>query len=204
MAASAGLLVFIGLAVAANGCASAPAGTEAASPRAASTMLAPVASTAPSAAGADGITGFGATVAAWDATHRPDARYDPGSAFDPTPGLGPDERHDAKYFAVQAADRVTTYSMRLPRGSSLAEARAAALAELPPDGKALWTAARDTCAQLELRSQALANALGGTGMVFVEVSTETAAGDVGYSPKNANELFVTLGDYPKKADAPAC
>lgn len=76
------------------------------------------------------------------------------------------ERLDDKYFAVLRTDfggvaRVTSYSERLPKGSTIADAEAAALAELPPDGKALWTATRDTCAPMELRSAALATALVG-------------------------------------------
>ncbi len=153
---------------------------------------------------ASGIVGFGATTAAWNATHTADTRYAPGSVFDPIPGLGPDDQHDAKYYAVVVQDgRVVAYSERLPQGS-LAQATDAALLELPTDGKVLWTATRDTCAQMDLQSDELAKAMGGSGMVFVEVTTGTAAGGGGYDPKNANELFFMLGDYPTEGDAPGC
>jgi len=97
---------------------------------------------------------------------------------------------------------VTGYSMRLPKKSTFNEARAAALAELPIDGKVLWTATRRTCAQMELQSsilgQSLPKSIGTSGMVFVEVVTETASGDEGYNPNNANELIFLLGDYAEK------
>lgn len=152
----------------------------------------------------DGITGFGATIAAWDATHAADTRFAAETAYDPTPGLGPDQEHNAKYFGVVAGDRVLSYSERLPHRSRFADAKAAALAELPPDAKVVWTRTRTGCAQMELRSATLGQAIGARGRVYVKVVTETRTGGSRYNPKNADELIFLLADYPKKKDAPAC
>ena len=174
-----------------------PAATQAAT-------AAPTPTTAPTAAAA-ALSGFGATTAAWNASHRADPRFSAGTAFDPTPGLGPSEQYNDKYFGVLSLDgRVLSYSERLPKGSTFGDAKTAALAELPSDGKVLWTATQDTCAQIGLQSAQLGKALGGTGMLLAEVVTETAAGDSGYDPANANELLFTLGDWPTAADAPGC
>jgi len=152
--------------------------------------------------------GFGSIDAAWEATHRVDSRSAAGTAYDPTPGLGPDDSRDDAYFlVVHRAGRVISYTERIANGSTIAEARRAALNELPGDVKLLWFATRTTCAQEELRSTALAKILGAldpTGDVFVEFSTGTATGDAGYAANDANQVFFSTVVAMREADAPEC
>lgn len=159
----------------------------------------------------NGIRGIGATDAEWEAAHIADSQYQAGSAYDPTPGLGPDPDHTDRYFAVvHLAGIVFAFTERLPHGTSINAAKRAALAELPKDGRIVWFASLDTCAEMELESKTLGRALADPaignpkGRLFVEFATETPAGDSGYSAKNANELFLNLIDVPTVDDAPLC
>lgn len=87
----------------------------------------------PSKAAASQITGFGATVKAWDYAHVEDHRGNlvAGCCFDPmkVPGLVYGDRY---YLVQPIGGRVTSYEMHLdPTSTKLA--KAIALRELPPD-----------------------------------------------------------------------
>jgi hypothetical protein len=157
------------------------------------------------------LTGFGATDSEWEQAHTADPRFAAGAAYDPTPGLGPDPGHNDAYYAVQHTNgRVLGYSERVAPRSAIAAAKRAAMAEFPADVAVLWFATLDTCAQEELQSAILGQALAepaigdAAGRVLVEFVTETKAGDAGYSPTNANELLFMLGDYASAADSAGC
>lgn len=136
----------------------------------------------------------------WEATHRADPGAAPGAGYDRDPALGVGVD---RYFGVLHDNGIVDgYTERLPKGVSIGEALQAALDEVPAGTKVLWFVTKPTCAQEELRSSILASS--GIDGVFVEFATATAAGDQGYSPKNANEVIFKLGSYPKVADAPGC
>jgi hypothetical protein len=152
--------------------------------------------------------GIGALDADWEATHTPDTRFAPGSVYDPTPGLGRDDQHNAKYYGVEHENgRVSMYNLRLPEGTTVNEALLAAINELPTDARVVWnrTGPDDRCYQAAISSQALAKDLadGGNpnGTVFAEFLTEDTGGVV---TSNTDEVTMMLGDYVNISDAPDC
>jgi hypothetical protein len=100
------------------------------------------------------LSGFGATVAAWNDHHQEDNRFDAGSAYDPDPSLGDGERFNDRYYAVSPLDgRVMVYSMRFPAQTGIEEAkRFVLLSEFPVGAKIVWFKRKDTCAQMLVRS----------------------------------------------------
>jgi hypothetical protein len=162
------------------------------------------------------LTGYGAMQADWNANHQADTRYDSGAVYDPTPGLGTDERHDAKYYSVSTQDgRILTYAMRLPNKSNLTAAQVEVMQEFPTDAKVVWQQTQDQCSQMEISSVTLGNTsvLGGSsigdpqGQVFVEFqtdSTSTSGLNSYYDASNVNLATLTLGSYNTAADAPGC
>jgi hypothetical protein len=134
-------------------------------------------------AGAATVTGFGATNEAWEANHTPDTRFEPGCCYDPTPGLGPDDRHNAKYHAVLRDDHgIYGYSMRLPKGTSIDEVTPAALAEMPADAKVLWNKRLDGCVMVGIGSETL-----GPGQAIFTFYTSTAEIDPVLDPNDIRE-----------------
>jgi hypothetical protein len=126
----------------------------------ASTQTAPGSSTGSTEtpAAGDGLTGYGATAAAWNAHHQPDARFDPGTTYDPDPSLARngDLRHDARYYAVLPGGpggRVNQYYMRFPPRTSVDEARPSVLAsEFPAGTSTVKFQTLTTCAILVVQS----------------------------------------------------
>jgi hypothetical protein len=162
------------------------------------------------------ITGYGATQNDWNNNHQADTRYDSGAVYDPTPGLGSDDRHNAKYYLVSTQNgRILTYEIRLPNQSNLAAARAEVMQEFPADAKVVWQQTADQCSQMEVSSAMLGSAsvLGSKdigdslGQVFVEFQTDTtstASLNSYYDASNVNLATLNLGSYSTAADAPGC
>jgi hypothetical protein len=158
----------------------------------------------------DGITGFGATVGAWNAHHTADTKYDPGSVYDPDPSLPSTGGAQADYIAVEPQDgRVTDYTIntfRLPINAAIARARQ----ELPPDAHELWKARRDTCYQVELTSSTLDRAFSSSnigdpqGEVLVEFSTVLPNGSSIYRSNDINNILMSIGGYPTAASGSGC
>jgi len=116
---------------------------------------------------ADGLTGFGATTAAWDANHRTDAN---------------------QYSAVTAmGGRIISYDVSLPQGTTVSAAERFVLEQLPPDTKqtAAFSAkagsGSQTCLLLNYQSPMLAKLLGSgpfddtLGAVGAYLETRSAA-----------------------------
>ncbi len=142
-----------------------------------------------------GLTGLGATSAAWDSTHTADTRFDPGNAYNPDTGLGDHDRFDAAYYAVLYGDgdRVTGYQRRFPRGTTLREALAAVQQQdMPADAKVVWQRELGTCYQVQLRSATLDKALGADPSVATtnrQLSDDPAGNHVGPSVEfNSDEV----------------
>lgn len=133
------------------------------------------------------VTGFGATVADWDAHHEADSRFVPGSAYDPDPSLarGGDQRYNARYYAVgHDGGRIFNYEMRFPPGTDIQQAKRSVLAsEFPSDAKIAWFKRLDTCAQMLVRSRKVARALGGTRIAALVEFSSGEAGD-SYDPSD--------------------
>jgi hypothetical protein len=147
------------------------------------------------------IPAFGALQEQWAAQHVPDPRFEPGCCYDPTPGLGSDERHDAKYYGLIADEngRIYVLSERLPKGTSIEEAEAAALRELPADAQELWRTSHDQCLLVEYQSDELEMALGGGGG-GVLVALYSGTGDEPFNERSIVELIFSPYDSPTPSD----
>jgi hypothetical protein len=146
------------------------------------------------------ITGFGATVADWNASHIADADFAPGSVYNADPTLPSIDGHTgARYVTVRGSNgRITNYSMNL-HAEPIAAARADVIREVPPDATVLWAQARDTCYQEVVTSATLAKALGSVqfgdtnGGVFFEFSTSKSGVLSAYDPNRVDQVIVNYG-----------
>ena len=156
----------------------------------------------------DGLTGFGATDAAWAATHQADPRYAPGDAYDPTPGFGLDVKHDDRFFSViHEGGRVVGFSMNEPTHATTQVAIGLVLQTLPADAVVLWTTTRPSCYLAEMRSATLRTAVGGPGHgeVFVELDSDAAQdGQPYWDPGHVTEAIVMAAAIQRPSAAPGC
>lgn len=141
----------------------------------------------------DGITGFGATVPAWNANHTRDPKYS-GPVYNPDPAAPSGDDYDAVMFEN---DRVLGYDMRFAN-EPISEARAKVAAELPPDAKVVTFEVQGSVCAFELLSSAkLGKSLGTkaigdpTGAVLVEYGS--GAADDSYDSDSVNEALFSLG-----------
>jgi hypothetical protein len=137
----------------------------------------------------DGLTGFGATMAAWNAHHRPAA---------------------AAYSNVTPQDgRVVEYTVTTG-SSSLPTAIKRAKDELPADARQLWATQKGNCYQVELTSATVGHALDGpaigdpSGGVLAMMNTVLPSGAPVYRPDAVTQIMLSPGTYPAPADAPDC
>jgi hypothetical protein len=160
----------------------------------------------------DTITGFGATLNAWNSHHTADTKFDPNSAYDPDPSL-PSYLGQDVYVSVQwQDDRAIDYQMDI-LGLPIHQAIARALRELPSDAHELWGAKQDsqglTCYQAELISPTLGHVLAALGdpqgAVLAEFQTMLPSGTLSsYKRTDVNGVLLGLGSYPTAASAPGC
>lgn len=131
-------------------------------------------------AGVDTLTGFGATVAAWNGAHTPDSDFDPGTAYNPDPTLPSMYGNEgARYVSVQTiGGRVTNYTENLG-ALTLANEESVVGREFPADTRVLWSQELTGCTQVELVSATLHRVLGNTGTGDVQV--EYFGGSAGYA-----------------------
>ena len=142
----------------------------------------------------DGITGFGATTAVWNATHRADTsnKKPAGLYYNPDPSLvrGSDKNSNDKYFSVsQDGGRTSEYNVRFPRGTTIAQAQRMMRKEFPADAKTARLKTRDTCALMNVRSGKIARAMGGDPVVEFSSGPNQET----YDPKDVWSAYVTLG-----------
>jgi hypothetical protein len=140
----------------------------------------------------DGLTGYGATVAEWNSHHTLDDVFAPGSVYDADPSLPQINGHTgAKYVAVQAAGRVTSYTINL-HSAPLSSVESVVAGEFPSDAHVLWTAKKDTCVQVEYASAMVHAAMGNTqvGDAFVQYDDVQPDGSSALNPTEFNEAIV--------------
>jgi hypothetical protein len=137
----------------------------------------------------DGLTSFGATMAAWNAHHRAAA---------------------AAYSNVTPQDgRVVEYTVTTGT-SSVTAAIKRAKDELPADARQLWATQKGNCYQVELTSATVGRALSApavgdpSGGVLAMMNTLLPSGAPVYRPDAVTEIMVSPGAYPAPADAPDC
>jgi hypothetical protein len=202
-----GLTFAIGLGLAACGSGSHPAAppTRASSlPTTPSTAPAPAAGPTPTATSADGLTGFGATSAEWNAHHRTDTTKAPGAAYLPYIS-GPAGLSGDQYHSVQVtAGRVISYGITLPQGTSLTAAEQFLAAQLPSDAKLTNAftgpaAGGGSCLLLNYQSPTVGRVLGAApigdprGTVGTELSTLAVGGSAASLDRgNVNSGIIDL------------
>jgi hypothetical protein len=141
-----------------------------------------------------GITGFGATVKVWNATHVEDHRRNvvPGCCFDPTPvpGLVYGDRY---YAVLQPTDGlILSYSMHLPSRTPVGRARTIAMRELPTDARVQsFTVHGKSCAILIASSAKLRAVLKRHGDLIV---TAQETDKVFGTPESVSKLTTELGE----------
>jgi hypothetical protein len=156
------------------------------------------------AAGApkDGITGFGATMEAWNANHKLDRRYSAATVYnsDPKAPTGAD------YNQVMFEDgRALGYDLRFP-SLSITAARAKVAHELPRDAHRVAFTVKDVCAFELLRSATLGRALGAkigdpSGAVLVEFGSGVSEDH--YDASAVSGALFSLG-ATSPSSIPAC
>ena len=141
-----------------------------------------------------GITGFGATVKVWNATHVDDHRGNvvAGCCFDPTPvpGLIYGDRYNA---VLQPTDGlILSYSMHLPSRTPVSRARTIAMHELPNDARVQsFTVHGKTCAILIASSSKLQAVLERhRDLMTTAQETDRVFG----TPESASKLNAELGE----------
>ena len=156
------------LVLALAGCSSSPstvaaAGTPTAAKPATHVVSLAVSPTPSASAGvpADPLTGYGATITTWDATHTADTTFAAGSVYDPNPALPQINGNEgARYAAVTPlAGLVENYTVDEMADTSTTAAFADVVSrELPSDTLVLWKRDQSAngCYQEEVQSKTLA------------------------------------------------
>lgn len=138
---------------------------------------------------------------AWNATHEQDPDYDGMPAYGPL--VATPEGPTPQYIDVQlSGNRVSEFIESIPEGSSLAEAKALILPNLPPDAVAQsflidTTGSPDgqSCAFWNFISATMATDAndGFTGAIEVELAYDDSAGAPFWEPNNINTLSFVEG-----------
>jgi hypothetical protein len=107
------------------------------------------------------ITGYGATIAAWNAHHTADHDFAAGTVYDPDPSLPEVNGHTGAVYVLVAPQGglVLSYAMNLAAGTTLHAAVTTAQAEFPRDARLLWIARKNTCVQVQFASAILGHVL---------------------------------------------
>lgn len=172
----------------------APASTQPAAPTTATTRppAPPPSSQAPPPPVA--LTGYAATLEAWEAAHKADPDFAPGTVYNADPSLPTVNGHTgAKYTTVQPlGGHVTNYTVNIAP-ASLAGAQAIIAAEFPPDTHILWTNRVGTCVQVEYASATIHTALGNTdvGDALAEYSDVRPDGTSAPGPTSFNQVLIS-------------
>lgn len=153
---------------------------------------------AANAPAADTLTGYGATVARWNATHHADPSYAAGSAYNPDASLPEANGRTADtYVGVQPlGGRVTDYTLNMA-ATSLSGAETVVAHEFPTDTRVLWSQPLAGCTIVEYASPTVHAALG---------NTDTGDAQVVYASQQPGASTVneaTFSNIPGAAPDPA-
>jgi hypothetical protein len=191
----AGTLVLVAVALAACG-----GNSEHGTPASQAPTKSPVATKSKTATQpSDGLTGYGATDAAWNAHHKMDTRPGMivGAAYDVDPALARegDSDSNARYYGVvHEGGRVDQYQMRFARGTTVAEARQSVLAsEFPSDARIVRFRTLDSCAVMTVRSKRFKPSHGLLPTAAVEFVS--GADGASYDPGDVWGAIISFGSF---------
>jgi hypothetical protein len=199
-------LAFVGSFLVACGDTS-PTSTETStSPAAAASNGSGHSSASPSGNRIPAVTAFGATLDVWKAHHVEDKnpKLNSGCCWNPDPklDLGPGGGTQDDYVSLSTDDNIVDhYDMLFNyRGTTIDQARQAAMRELPPDAVVAFFVHGTKCAVLEVTSQTLVPILRdpkiGVSNGSVDFQFQSANADLTgfvYDPSNVEEAQVTIG-----------
>ena len=137
------------------------------------------------------LTGFGATISAWNSAHKQDPDYAGFAAYGPKIST-PQGRIPQITQVMSDGGRVSQFIEVVPENSSLADAEKAALAQLPPGAVPKGLVVTDSCAFWNVTSDALQSALG-SPFVAVEMAYDDASGSPYWLPDSVNTLTFQSG-----------
>lgn len=147
-----------------------------------------------SLAASDGLTGYGATDAAWNANHQSDTRFQPGSAYDPDPSVASgDLRYDSRYYGVVRGGpggRINQYYMRFAPRTTVDEAiRSVMASEFPMGTRTVRFQTLGSCAILVVQSSEFSNI---TPYAEASVKFWSGAASDTYDPRDVWDAIVTF------------
>src|SRR5581483_9486750 len=157
------------------------------------------------------LSGYGATLTEWNASHTEDTHFSANSSYDPTSGLG--NGYTDKYTSVLfSGGRSLGYQIGFPTGTSIASAVNAVMQGFPPDTTILWQQENtsdsvNVCYQMEVHNATLAQALENSGNVFIEfqtIETSDTSTAIGYYANNVNNASLRNVDYNKASQSGGC
>jgi hypothetical protein len=107
--------------------------------------------------------GYGATEAAWAATHTPDNDFPSGSAYDSDSSLPEVEGHPAaRYTGVhRQGGQIVEYAYHFPSAPIASATHAILSSQLPADAHQVWFTVKSTCALMLVRSKTVQRQLTG-------------------------------------------
>ncbi len=151
------------------------------------------------------VTGFGATDAAWNSSHKADTHFAPGAAYNPNPAVP----GGTEYAAVSHENgHVLDYEYRF-KDKPIGAAKADVLrTQFPADVKVVWFTVKRTCAQMMVTSATLGKVLRAKpigdshGSALVEFSS--GAAENSYSARAVNDALFLLLPLEPKSKAPGC
>jgi hypothetical protein len=151
------------------------------------------------------LTSFGATEQSWNQAHQ---RVLGTNVYDPDDTLPAIDVHHGRYFAIETVDeRVVGLAMAFHTGTPIERAKTEILGAFPPDTQVVWFKETPSCAQMELKSSTIAQALGKLdleGWAYVRFVTVKPDFTWGYDSANVTVAQVERNPYRTPIEAPPC
>ena len=151
------------------------------------------------------LTSFGATEQAWSQAHQ---RVSGTNDYDPDETLPAVDVHRSRYFAVETVnDRVVGFSMTFHAGTPIEQAKSELLLAFPPDTQIAWLKETASCAQMEVKSPTVGQALGTLdleGWAYIHFVTAKSDFTWGYDPTSVTVAQVERNAYRTPIEAPPC
>jgi hypothetical protein len=142
---------------------------------------------------ATGLTGFGATIGAWNATHERDPQY---LSWGPVLGDG---RRTYPIVRCSSDGRVIAIEKHIYPPVTATNALASARTELPPDVKLVYDLTQVQCRNLQYQSQTLAAEMGsdnpdGIADIQLESPLPQVGADLTFHPDSVDTAHIDLLD----------